>query len=380
MNSKIRVGIVGLQPGKSWAARAHVPALRALSAEFEIVGVANSTLASGQAAAASLGIPRAFENAAALAASPDIDLVTVTTRVPQHFELVSMALRAGKHVYCEWPLGNGLAEAEQLAALCGSAGVLGVCGTQARVAPAIIEMRKQIDAGLIGTVLSSSIVAASRGWGATIPTAAGSAYLFDIKTGANMLTIPFGHTLAALRDVLGDVTEVSALLATRRSTVTALDTGETLPVTSPDQVIVTAQLRDGAPVSIHFRGGDAFGTGLVWQVTGSQGELRLTAGSGHTQLEPLTLEAARTGDKALSVVSLPAQNGTGLPEAASVGNVARMYGRLAHDLRSGSQTAPTFADAVGLHRIIDLIEQSARTGQRVAVDAPNRALPEATPS
>ncbi len=44
-------GIVGLQPGRSWAARAHVPALRALPQDFEIVGVANTSLASAEEAA-----------------------------------------------------------------------------------------------------------------------------------------------------------------------------------------------------------------------------------------------------------------------------------------------------------------------------------------
>jgi hypothetical protein len=39
------VGIVGLQPGRGWAVRAHVPALRALPESYEIVGVANTSLA-----------------------------------------------------------------------------------------------------------------------------------------------------------------------------------------------------------------------------------------------------------------------------------------------------------------------------------------------
>ena len=42
---RFRVGIVGLEPGRGWAARAHVPALRALSDSYEIVGVANTSLA-----------------------------------------------------------------------------------------------------------------------------------------------------------------------------------------------------------------------------------------------------------------------------------------------------------------------------------------------
>ena len=61
---KFRVGIVGLQPGRSWAAVAHLPALRHLSDDFEVVGVANSSLASAQAAAKACGIPRAFADLA----------------------------------------------------------------------------------------------------------------------------------------------------------------------------------------------------------------------------------------------------------------------------------------------------------------------------
>jgi hypothetical protein len=40
---KLGVGIVGLQPGRSWGAVAHVPALRSLRDDFEILGVPNSS-------------------------------------------------------------------------------------------------------------------------------------------------------------------------------------------------------------------------------------------------------------------------------------------------------------------------------------------------
>jgi predicted dehydrogenase len=55
---RFKVDIVGLQPDRSWAARAHVPALRALSESYEIVGVANTNLASAERAAAAIGLPR----------------------------------------------------------------------------------------------------------------------------------------------------------------------------------------------------------------------------------------------------------------------------------------------------------------------------------
>ncbi len=49
------------------------------------------------------------------------------------------------------------------------------------------------------------------------------------------------------------------------------------------------------------------------------------------------------------------------------GNVARVYARMAADLRDGTHTAPSFADAVAVHRIIAAIERAAETGARVSV-------------
>src|SRR6267142_1111165 len=74
----LRVGIVGLQPGRSWAARAHVPALRALSADFVIAGIANTTLAGAVQAAAALDHgPRPFASVADLVASPGTHKATL---------------------------------------------------------------------------------------------------------------------------------------------------------------------------------------------------------------------------------------------------------------------------------------------------------------
>jgi len=57
------------------------------------------------------------------------------------------------------------------------------------------------------------------------------------------------------------------------------------------------------------------------------------------------------------------------------GNVARIYRRLAVDRRQGTRTAPSFDDAVALHRVLAAIEHAAHEGRRVVVDAPNRVLP-----
>ncbi len=369
---RFKVGIVGLQPGRSWAARAHIPALRALSETFEIAGVANTSLASAEKAAAETGLPRAFADAAELVASPEVDIVTVAVKVPHHLEIVKAAIGAGKHVYCEWPLGNGLAEAEEMAALARDKGVLGMVGTQARVAPEIEHLRHLIADGFVGEVLSTTLVArggALQG-GGSIPDKKTWAYLLDRSNGATLLTIPVGHTLAALRDVLGEVAEVSAVLATRRTSARVADTGETLPVSAPDQVLVSGILASGAPLSIHYRGGAARdGDGLFWEINGTEGDIRVSGSSGHTQMVRLSLKGARGGEQAFRPLEVPASYRSGWPEDVEPGNVARLYARMARDLREGTRTAPSFEDAVALHRVIAAIEKAAESGSRVTLSA-----------
>jgi predicted short-subunit dehydrogenase-like oxidoreductase (DUF2520 family) len=125
---RLRVGIVGLEPGRSWAARAHIRALRASSDRFEIAGVANRSRESAERAAAETGLPKAFASVAELLASPDINVVTVAVRVPHHLELVSAAIDAGKHVIASgrwamaWPKRRRWRIAPERAACMASSG------------------------------------------------------------------------------------------------------------------------------------------------------------------------------------------------------------------------------------------------------------------
>jgi hypothetical protein len=195
-------------------------------------------------------------------------------------------------------------------------------------------------------VLSITLVARGGGWGGSIPVQKTDAYLLDRASSATMLTIPFGHTLAALRDVLGEIVELSSVLATRRTTAIALDTGETLPVTAPDQVLVSGVLENRAPVSIHYRGGSARGgDGLLWEINGTEGDIRVTGSTGHSQMVRLSLAGGRGNDKALRPIEVPEDLRTGWPDNVVPGNVARVYARMAADLRDGTRTAPTFEDA-----------------------------------
>jgi len=358
---RIRVGIIGLEPQRSWAARAHLPALAALSQDFEVIGVANTSWESAERAAAATGLPKAFASVSELVHSPDIDLVTVTVRVPHHLKVVTEALEAGKHVYCEWPLGRNLAEAEELHHLAQSKGVRAFVGLQACSSPVIEYLKDLIATGYVGEVLSTTVVACGAGWGGTIAQERNDSYLLDPANGATMLSIPVGHTLAAMQTVLGDVTKLSSVLATRRTAATALDTGKSLSNSSPDQVLLSGLMSGGAPMSMHYRGGMARdGRGLLWEISGTEGDIRVAGPFGHVQLVPLVLTGARGDEKEFETLEVPAELLAGWPENPAVGNVARLYARTARDLRDGTDTAPSFGDAVRLHRVLNAIGEASR--------------------
>ncbi|WP_341315327.1 Gfo/Idh/MocA family oxidoreductase [Paraburkholderia sp. IMGN_8] len=366
MKKRFRVGIVGVSAQRGWGTAAHIPALRALSDVFEAAGVANTSLASAKAAAAAFGIPRAFENVAELVASPDIDVLAVTVKVPHHREVVAAALAAGKHVYCEWPLGNGLAEAIELADLARESPARAVVGTQATASPEVELVRKLVADGHVGEVLSSTYLGCGPTWGDEVTR--GDSYAMDAANGATLLRIIGGHALAAVQSVLGPVDDVEGVVSQRRKTVRIVETGDTIPMRTHDHVMVNAVLKSGAPLSLELRGGLPRGTQLLWEINGTAGDLRITAA--HDQypvinIAPLRVEAGRKGEQGYREVEAAKSD---FVDTVIARNVAAIYRQMAEDLVHGTSTAPDFDDAVALHKVIDAIERSDQTRKRVRID------------
>lgn len=358
----IGVGVIGLSAERGWAGLAHVPALRALP-DYELRALSTTRKETAAAAAAAFAVPLAFSDHASLVDHPDIDLVVVAVRVPYHSELVSAALSAGKAVYCEWPLGRSLMEAEELAALAGKRGLRTAIGLQARLSPVISRARDLVRDGYVGEVLSTTVVASSMG-GNEIGDYA--RYQLDAANGANLLTIPFGHTVDAVAFVLGEWRELSAVVTTRRPEATVRETGETLPRTAADQVAVVGELDCGATAAVHVRGGLADPPGLRWEINGTEGDLLITGEGEHAGLSRLSMHGTRRGDGGRAEIAVPVGY-TVVPHdlIGTLGfNVAQAYAQFAADLRDDTTTVPTFADAVLRHRMIHAVEESARTGTR----------------
>ncbi len=360
---RIRVGIIGANPDRGWAAQAHIPALRSLSDDFEITALSTTRRESADAAGKLFDVAAAFDSHQELVNSPAVDVVAVTVKVPYHLELATAALEAGKAVYCEWPLGNGLQEAQTLAALAKKQGVLAVAGLQARSAPAVAYVRDLVEQGYVGEVLSTTLVGSGMGWGPTVEPF--NAYLNDKKNGATMLSIAVGHTADALCYCLGEVRELAATMAMRRKRFTIAGTGEGKPMNADDQVGVTGLLEGGAAFSIHYRGGVSRGTNLLWEINGSEGDLQLTATGGQAQIWELDVRGGKGAQSSLELLPVPEKYrwSPAQPPGPST-NVAQAYARFARDYREGTHLSPTFEDAVTRHRMLDAIETAATIGRR----------------
>jgi predicted dehydrogenase len=81
----------------------------------------------------------------------------------------------------------------------------------------------------------------------------------------------------------------------------------------------------------------------------------------------LSLKGAQGEEKEFRTLEVPASYRSGWPEDVVPGNVARLYARMARDLRDGTRIAPSIEDAVALHRVIAAIEKAAESGSRTQV-------------
>lgn len=365
MPAKMRVGIVGatVTPGGSgWGANAHVPALNALPA-YELKAVCTAHVETARASAAAFGAELAFDNFDAMVARPDVDLVAVVVRVPKHRDLVVRALQAGKAVYCEWPLGATLAEAEEMANLAAMRGVRTAVGLQARSDPALMYARELVRQGYVGEVLSVSCRAISQ---AVTRRGIGRIWQGNRANGANTLTIAAGHTIDALCFLVGEIDEVAARLATRITEWHNTDTGETMAVNSPDWISLSGRLEGGAEVSCLVTTVPSSPSGHRLEIYGRDGVLVISGGSLNSG--PNRLQGARGTDPLASLE--PPERFTLVPDRVPAGpprNVAQAYARLAAAIAADDPFDPDFAHAVKRHALIEAIERSAAEGRTVRV-------------
>jgi predicted dehydrogenase len=156
-DGKLRVGMVGY----AFMGAAHSQAWRTVNRVFDLpldvdmVAVAGRDASAVARAAGRLGWREHTTDWRDLVARDDIDVIDVCTPGDSHAEISIAALAAGKHVLCEKPLANSVAEAEAMVAAAASArlaGVRAMCGFNYRRVPALTHLHNLIATGRLGTI------------------------------------------------------------------------------------------------------------------------------------------------------------------------------------------------------------------------------------
>ena len=388
MSEQLRVGMVGY----AFMGAAHSQAWRTVNHFFDLPLSARMQVVSGRspagvaAAAAKLGWESHTTDWRALIERDDVDLVDICTPGDTHAEIALAALAAGKHVLCEKPLANTVAEAREMVAAAAAAqahGVRAMCGFNYRRVPAVALMRQMVAGGRIGTIrhvratyLQDWIV------DPTFPLVwrlrkevAGSGALGDI--GAHIIDMTqfvTGQSIASVSALTETFVRSRPLPSASSGLAASSDSAEHGEVTVDDAALFLARLSGGAVATYEAtRFATGRKNGLRVELNGSLGSLvfdfeRMNELSFYDATRP---EAEQGFTRILVTEPDHPYMAAWWPPGHPIG----YEHTFTHEVRDlieaiGTQTdpAPSFADALQVQLVLDAVAQSAQSSQWTKVE------------
>ncbi|HFK2919123.1 TPA: Gfo/Idh/MocA family protein [Stenotrophomonas maltophilia] len=353
----------------------------ALLAGARIRGVAASSPDRAREVAQSWNVARAYRDVEEVIADAQVQVVHICTPNHLHRPMAQAALAAGKHVICEKPLATTLDDAQALAALAASTGLVATVPFVYRYHPVVREARARIMQGELGPLhlIHGSYL---QDW--LLDPASNNWRVDPVLGGASRVFADIGsHWCDLVEWVSGErFAEVSAAFdtvirergaGTSQSFSTPADGGALQAVASEDVAmamfrtgagtlasLTTSQVSagrhnrlwfeiDGARASVAFNQEDAE---RLWIGRPEQREEIFVRGPG----------AGSAGQRRLSVLPAGHAQGYGACFDAFVADTYRAIdGERAEGL-------PTFDDGVRSARVVDRVIASARTRAWTTID------------
>jgi len=240
----IKVGMVGV----GCISGIYLKNFKEVFRDVELVAVCDLIRERAEKAQAEYGIPKLYDTMQELFADPEIELVLNLTRPYQHYEVSKAALLAGKHVYCEKPLGADLEEGKELVALAEEKGLIIGGAPDTFMGAGIQTCRKLIEEGLIGEPVGGRLVMASHGVETWHPDPD-----FYYQRGGGPLYDMGPYYITALINLLGGVSKVYGYAHTSYDTrlITAEPhVGEIIKVNTPTHIESFLTMDCGITVSL----------------------------------------------------------------------------------------------------------------------------------
>jgi predicted dehydrogenase len=371
--------------GYAFMGRAHSQAWRTVRAFFDVALRPEMAVICGRdreavsRAAETLGWAEAVTDWRELVERDDIDLVDICSPGGNHLEPALAALAAGKHVLCEKPLANTVAEAEQMAAAARRArerGVRAMVGFNYRRVPALELARRLVADGRLGRIHHVRAVYL-QDWivDPEFPLVwrlrreeAGSGSLGDIGS----------HIVDITQHILGDrIATVSGLTETfvRERPLPAAASGlaatagnERGAVTVDDAALFLARFGGGAVASFEAtRFAPGRRNGMRVEVNGSRGSVafnmeRLNELEFYDGADPKGTQGFRT-----ILVTEPEHPWAGRwwPPGHILGwehTFTHEVADLVDDIAAGRDPQPGFDDGLQVQRVLEAVERSAANG------------------
>ncbi|KAL8768186.1 MAG: hypothetical protein Q9209_005494 [Squamulea sp. 1 TL-2023] len=342
----IRLGIIGLSANtQAWATMAHLAPIKdggPLSSHYKLTALSTSSLETAKAAAKAHGLPeeKGYSNPEDIANDPNVDMVVVSVKVTMHKQLTMPALKAGKDVFVEWPLGVGLQEAEEMAQMAKKMGVRNFVGLQARMQPAYVKAKEIVQSGVLGRITSTMVLGIDnklldfpeKARYINDPTSGTSAFPYQARIpgarviptpsalihpspvrspshpspGASILSIPVTHTLDVILHALSS--ELSSLIAQTSTTYPTLrfispdgTFSEPEPKRDADNITISGLLTpSNAVLNFHYLiTTPATPSMFQWIICGEKGAFKMEGKSFAVQMMPpkLYVAEAPSGDE-----------------------------------------------------------------------------------
>ncbi len=361
---KIGVGLAGVG---NWAQYGHIPALRLLP-EYRIVALSSRTKDRAAQLADQYSIPHHFTNVVGLASHEEVDLVVVLPPAPEHLFVVKAAFAAGKDVLCEWPLTTKTSDSLDLLAIARASGCRHITGLQRTVGAGARYLRDLIASGAVGQLRSVRMHVSVPSFGPVRPP--GLSWTVDANNFSHVLSIYGGHFMHMLFAAVGQPQMLNAFVRTQFPELTLSGMSGPFPNTTPDGVVAQGVLVSGALFQIQIEAGKRNGAGLQIDITGFEGDLKVWNDKAFVTQRDNVMEGSTNQQPVWAELPVPSAYHQ-IPDSSldfSVQDLAHLYAAFAHDRAHGTRTAPDFADAVALHRIIDAIVCSSATGQSIEVE------------
>ncbi|WP_045277419.1 Gfo/Idh/MocA family protein [Microbacterium terrae] len=331
------------------------------------------------ASAAAWGWGEAATDWREVIARDDIDVIDIVTPGDTHAEIAVAALAAGKHVLCEKPLANTVAEAEAMDAAATDAaarGVRSMVGFTYRRVPATTFARDLVAQGRIGEIrqvraeylqdwltdaespLTWRLDKELAGSGALGDIGAHAIDLTEYITGQKVTTVSgIIETLVAERPVLGEGSGLSGTAGTTRG-----------PVTVDDLALFTGRLESGALASFEatrFRTGRK--NALRIEISGSKGAIAFDLERlNELEFYDATLPETQLGFQRILVTE---HDHPYLAPWWPTGHMLGYEHGFSHQvvdfvtaIADGTQPRPSFADGLHVQRVLDAVERSSNAG------------------